>query len=166
MDNATDGSCEPENSNFSSSAAEQHYYGATHHVLDFSVVEENFEGDDSNFGENDVSTADTEDSIVISDDAYNQDDSILVSDSTLDSSLQADSINSFLQHSYIGHTFQDDSQSSSDLPVGEDAEWREDESVPITWKVKEFLTKLGRSWNIFSHQLVFSSQVGRQLWNG
>jgi len=143
LDNATDGSYGPGNSNLSSSAAEQHYYaiGATPHVLDFSEADLSFEGDDSNIGENDVSTADTEDSIVISDDAFNQDDSTLDSNSN----LHSDSVTSFLQHSYIGHTFQDDSQSSySDLPVGEDAEWRDDESVPITWKVKEFLTKAGQ----------------------
>ena len=87
-------------------------------------------------------------------------------DSTLDSTFQADSINSFLQHSNIGHTFQDDSQSSSDLPVGEDAEWREDESVPITWKVKEFLTKAGQKLEHIQSPtgIFFPSRKGAVEW--
>ena len=46
-------------------------------ILDREKTEKTCTGHYSNVGENDLSTADTEDSIVISDDAFNQDDSTL-----------------------------------------------------------------------------------------
>jgi hypothetical protein len=81
-----------------------------------------YEGDDSFGGEGD-------DSMAGEDSFYNEEDTVMI-----DGDPSA----------FLAHNIYEDSQSSLDLPVGEDAEWQQDYSVPDGWKVKEFLTKAGQ----------------------
>ena len=78
-----------------------------------------YEGDDSTFGMGEESF--NEDSY------YNEEDTVMIDGP-----------------SFLAQSLYEDSQSSSDLPVGDEAEWKEDDSVPPDWKVKEFLTKAGQ----------------------
>ena len=121
-----------DNSNLSAAGDEDGEYfsiSATPHILEFSPDGSN------NYNDNDD---DSGDHMVINDDSYSQDDSILVDGGVITGDPRQ----------YVGHQFGDDSQSSADLPIGEDAEWREDDSVPYTWKVKEFLTKVIYFWKL------------------
>ena len=107
---------EQDNSNYSCAADHSH-------ILEF-TAEEGGDSDDDNSN------------IVINDDGYENsyydEDSVLVSETSISDN-----------NSYIGHQLTDDSRSSPDLPIG-DADWREDDSVPEGWKIKEFITKAGQ----------------------
>ena len=76
-----------------------------------------------------------EDSLTNDDSYYNEDDTVMIDEE----GISSPSVSSFLSQNIF-----EDSQSSSDLPVGDDAEWKEDDSVPVEWKVKEFVTKAGQ----------------------
>ena len=119
--NSTDSSIEPEYSN--EGPAHQYSRAIDIHHVDFTAGEGEFED------------GVTEDSLVISDDNNNRKDL-----THNDSKLRSDSVNFPPQENQLLGA----SQKSSNLSTKECVMWREDASVPVTWKVKEFLTKTGK----------------------
>ena len=81
-------------------------------------------------GEPEVMTYTMDENSFAEEGYYNDEDAVMVDE---DSSQP-----------FQGHMSYEDSQSSSELPVGDDAEWLPHDSVPDGWKVKEFLTKAGQ----------------------